>query len=78
MGTLETKSHAVASNFSTSIWSSAKNRIFRMRRRTASADDSSSMRFSGPCSRKNKAEMGAVKFSPARANSPAKGVPKAE
>src|SRR5713101_3215653 len=78
MGTLATKSQAVAKSFSTRRWSSAKNRILRIRRRTASVDDNSSMRFSGPCSRKNKAETGAVQFSPDLASSPAKGVPNAE
>src|SRR5260370_26735657 len=78
MGTLATKSQAVAKRFSTRSWSSAKNRILRIRRRTASADDNSSTRFSGPCSRKNRAETGAVQFSPDLASSPAKGVPRSE
>jgi hypothetical protein len=59
-------------------WSSAKNRILRIRRRTASADDNSSMRFSGPCSRKT--ERRRERCSSLRPGPvlPAKGVPKAE
>jgi hypothetical protein len=77
MGTLETKSQAVAKSFSTKPWSSAKNRMLRIKRRTASVEDTSSMRFSGPCSRKKRAAMGAEQFSPALASSPENGVPKA-
>src|ERR1017187_1914626 len=41
------------------------------------AEGNSSIRFSGPCSRKNRAEIGAAQFSPALASSPEKGVPNA-
>src|SRR4029077_15145289 len=76
-GTRSTKSQADWKTLLTRSASSAKKRIFRIRRRMASALAIDSILFSYPWSRENKLSIGAEQSSPTRASSPANGVPQA-